>query len=65
MSTLKENIKFINLTPTELSCLLDMIEQNIEDNNESIGKLHRETLKAIHKKLAISINSINKKHHNK
>ena len=62
MSTLKENI---NLTPTELSCLLDMIEQDIDDNDECIGKLHRETLKAIHKKLAISINSINKKYHNK
>jgi|TARA_R100000084_G_C4644947_1_gene146156 hypothetical protein len=54
----KENIKF---TPTELSCLLDMVEQDIDniehleetDNDECIGELHKETLKDIYKKLVI------------
>tara|TARA_R100000315_G_C5218936_1_gene131269 strand:- start:488 stop:832 length:345 start_codon:yes stop_codon:yes gene_type:complete len=46
----KENIKF---TPTELSCLLDMVEQDIEDNDECIRELHKETLKDIYNKLVI------------
>tara|TARA_R100000482_G_scaffold89731_1_gene36662 strand:- start:1097 stop:1276 length:180 start_codon:yes stop_codon:yes gene_type:complete len=54
----KENIKF---TPTELSCLLDMVEQDIEDieyleetdNDERIGELHKETLRDIYNKLVI------------
>ena len=46
----KENIKF---TPTELSCLLDMVKQDIEDNDECIRELHKETLKDIYNKLVI------------
>ena len=54
----KENIKF---TPTELSCLLDMVEQDIDniehleetDNDERVGELHKETLRDIYSKLVI------------
>jgi len=46
----KENIKF---TPVELSCLLDMVEQDMEDNDECIGELHKETLRDIYSKLVI------------
>ena len=46
----KENIKF---TTEELSYLLDMVENDINDYEEDFGELHKETLKDIYSKLVI------------
>lgn len=43
----------VEFTPLELSCLLDMVEQDMEDNDECIEELHKETLRDIYSKLVI------------
>jgi len=43
----------VEFTPLELSCLLDMVEQDMEDNDECSGELHKETLRDVYSKLVI------------
>ena len=44
----KENIKF---TPTELSYLLDVVEQDLNDYEEDFGELHKQILEDVYTKL--------------
>jgi hypothetical protein len=46
----------IKFTPVELSCLLDVVEQDMEDDDECMGKLHKGILKDIY----IKLNKLNK-----